>query len=128
MRSIGYVTVIGLGFLFGGAALAHKATEATAGPDAFLHDVMERGAKKSQAMQMTGDLDYDFVAAMKEHHQQAIEMANVVLQHGKDENAREFARKTLDMQKNDIAEFDQWLSKHSPKAGAGHDAMPGMQH
>lgn len=128
MRSIGYVTVIGAAFLLGGAALAHKPSAAMTGPDASLHELMERGAKKSQAMQMTGDLDYDFVAAMKEHHQQAIDMANVVLQHGKDEKAREFARKTVDMQKKDIAEFDQWLSKHAPKAGAGHDAMPGMQH
>lgn len=130
MRRFAYLTVLGLGVLAAGAAAAHKdqGSSQGSGADAALHQTMERGAQASQAMRMTGDLDYDFVMAMRDHHKQAIEMANLVLEHGKDDKAREFARKTVDTQRKDIADFEQWLSKHSPSPQHTGDHMQGMQH
>lgn len=77
-----------------------------------LHQAMAKSAQQMQSMQMMGDVDHDFVMSMQKHHQDALDMANIELKYGKDEQAKAFARKTIEMQKKDIAEFKQWLSKH----------------
>ena len=51
-----------------------------------------------------GDADKDFLAAMIPHHQGAVEMAEVVLQHGKNPKIRQLAQEIITMQKKEIAE------------------------
>jgi uncharacterized protein (DUF305 family) len=58
------------------------------------------------------DPDVAFVKGMIPHHQSAIDMAKVVLQHGKDAEARKWATDVIREQEREIAEMQAWLKKH----------------
>ncbi len=66
---------------------------------------------KSMDIKFTGDADKDFLAAMIPHHQGAVEMAEVVLQHGKNPKIRQFAQEIITLQKKEIAEMKQLLKE-----------------
>ena len=57
----------------------------------------------------TGDADVDFMRQMRGHHQGAIDMSEILLQHGKDDQTKRLARKIIDDQRKEIAEIDAWL-------------------
>ncbi len=65
---------------------------------------------------MTGDADRDFASMMIAHHQGAIDMARVELQHGKDPDLKAMAQKVIDDQSREIKELQDWLSRHPPQA------------
>ena len=67
---------------------------------------------KMQAMTMSGDPDHDFATLMRLHHQGAIDMAQMELDHGKNPTMRDRAKKIIAAQKAEIAEFEQWIDKH----------------
>lgn len=51
----------------------------------------------------SGDVDRDFVAMMIPHHQGAIEMAEAVLRHGRNETVRRLAQEIIVTQRDEIA-------------------------
>ena len=51
----------------------------------------------------TGDVDRDFVAMMVPHHQGAIDMAQAVLRHGRNEQLRRLAQEIIVTQQQEIA-------------------------
>ena len=63
-------------------------------------------------MEFTGNSDVDFVQGMVPHHQGAIDMAKVQLQHGKDPELRKMAQKIISDQEKEIAEMQAWLKKN----------------
>lgn len=73
---------------------------------------MESMHEKMMAMQMSGNVDYDFVTMMRIHHEAALHMAQVELDNGKDPTMLRVAKNIIAAQKKEIAEFDRWLSTH----------------
>ncbi|MFC7398754.1 DUF305 domain-containing protein [Chelatococcus sp. GCM10030263] len=60
----------------------------------------------------TGDADVDFVRQMMPHHRAAVDMAKVVLAHGKDPEIKKLAQEIIAAQEKEIAFMQSWLAKH----------------
>lgn len=85
-----------------------------------LEKYMRHSGAEMQRMKMTGDIDTDFVTAMRQHHQAGIHMAEMDLKGGNDPKARELAQRIIDEQQRDLKEIDAWLAEHGSKGtGAG---------
>lgn len=111
-----------LGACLSGAALAQTADPhaghsmampASAGKSASNAAFEQASAKmhKDMAVPLTGDADRDFLAGMIPHHQGAIDMAEVVLQHGKDPQVKKLAQDIIAAQKQEIAMMQAWLKE-----------------
>lgn len=67
---------------------------------------------------MTGNADQDFARMMVSHHQGAIDMARVELEHGTDPTLKTMAQKVIDDQTKEIQELQDWLKQHPAKQAA----------
>ena len=81
------------------------------GRSADMKQTMVTGMDSMQKMPMSGDTDKDFAMMMKMHHQQAVDMAQMELAHGKSPAMKAMAKQIIAAQKKEIAKFDQWLAK-----------------
>lgn len=66
---------------------------------------------KNMNVPLTGDADVDFVRGMIPHHQGAIDMAKIVLAHGKDPKVKKLARDIIKAQEREIAMMKTWLAQ-----------------
>ena len=73
-----------------------------------MHGPMMEGARDP-------DADVAFVKGMIPHHQGAIDMARIVLRHGKDAQIKKLANEVIRAQTREIAEMEAWLKKHAHK-------------
>lgn len=87
-------------------------------------------AKANEAMHkgmasIPADADVAFMQGMIAHHQGAIDMAKVVLEHGKDAKTRAMAEAIIKAQSAEIAEMRAWLKERSGAGSAevDHAAM-----
>ncbi|MDK1488678.1 DUF305 domain-containing protein [Sinorhizobium sp. 7-81] len=67
---------------------------------------------KDMDIVFTGKADVDFVRGMIAHHQGAIDMAKVELEHGKDDEIRKLAEDIIKAQEGEIKMMKEWLAKN----------------
>ncbi|MDO8342223.1 MAG: DUF305 domain-containing protein [Cellvibrio sp.] len=105
-----------------GLIVAALSTSLTANADTMSSEAsgktmsMDHMGMDHKHMKMTGDQDYDFAMMMRMHHIQGVKMAQKEIDKGKDPDMRAAAKKIVEAQKKEIAEFDKWLAAHPPKS------------
>lgn len=83
---------------------AAPSTEAFNAINARMHEDM--------GIEMTGNADLDFARGMIPHHQGAVDMARVVLEHGEDPEIRAFAEQVIAAQEAEIEFLRSWIAAH----------------
>ncbi|MCH4811085.1 CopM family metallochaperone [Vreelandella neptunia] len=66
---------------------------------------------EDMAMAFTGNPDVDFAQGMIPHHEGAIAMAEIVLEHGEDDEIRQLAEEIIAAQESEIAFLKAWLKR-----------------
>jgi uncharacterized protein (DUF305 family) len=106
---------IGLFLLSPALAQDHHAGHGTsaAGETASTAGYREANARMHEAMNIdyTGDADVDFLRGMIPHHQGAIDMARVVMEHGADPEIRRLAEEIIAAQEQEIASMQNLLAQ-----------------
>ncbi len=90
------------------AGAAHDGSPVTAGYRA-ANDRMHA----DMDIAFTGDADIDFARGMIPHHQGAIDMATVVLEHGTDAELRTLAAEIIASQTEEIAFLRSWIAQNA---------------
>lgn len=106
--------------------------EAPASPEyrAFVHEMdagMRQMMRDMHAAGYTGKADVDFLAMMIPHHAGAVEMARLVLLHGKDPLARQLAEEIIASQSAEIAAMRQRLAILRHDDDPDPDGFPALQ-
>ena len=73
---------------------------------------MNSSMDKMKAVKMNGDFDAEFATMMIEHHQGAIDMANIELKSGSDQTLKTIAQNIITSQTAEISKFKTILASH----------------
>ena len=79
--------------------------------------MMQSMMDNMKAIPSTGNPDNDFASLMKAHHIGAIEMAQMEVAEGTDPQIKQMAQKMIDHQQKEVADFNTFLSGHTPHGG-----------
>ena len=90
----------------------HGAMEGTS-PATQAYMDANRTMHEDMAIDYSGDPDVDFIRSMLPHHQGAVAMARIVLEHGKDPEVKTLAQDIIAAQEKEIAWMQAWLAKHA---------------
>jgi hypothetical protein len=97
----------------GAGSHAGHAAKGDAGPASAAFREANDRMHRDMDIVFTGNADADFVRGMIPHHQGAIDMAKVVLAHGKDASIRKLAEEIIKAQEGEIAMMNDWLKKNA---------------
>lgn len=95
-------------YLLDNTAFTSDMNEAASAAFPKIMDKMHEGTPMTE----TGDIDVDFVRSMIPHHQGAIDMAYVVLEHGDNPKVRRLAEDVIRAQTREINQMQDWLNAH----------------
>jgi len=79
---------------------------------------MEKNMQQMMAVPATGNADIDFANIMKVHHQGAVEMAQLLLDKGTDEELKNFSGLVIREQQKEIGQFEQFVKGHAAQPGS----------
>lgn len=88
---------------------------------------MDHGSMQSSPNAASQPYDLQFIDTMANHHQGAIEMAEMALKKSNNAELRTFAQKIIDDQKKEITQMKDWREKwYAGKPESVNMQMPGM--
>jgi uncharacterized protein (DUF305 family) len=91
-----------------------------------MHARMRAMAETMNRVPMTGDPDRDFLAMMIPHHQGAIDMARLVLVHGRDPLTRQLAEEIMASQQAEIGSMQGRLATLERLKGGETESFPAL--
>lgn len=98
--------ILGSAFIAPAMAQHHDMTKSkNNSPSQMMHMRMEKMNQNMAKMKMTGDTDRDFAMMMAEHHQGAIEMAQIEVKFGKSMELRSMAKMMIEAQMKERAKL-----------------------
>ena len=89
----------------GEQAARSPATEAYQAANLAMHAAMD--------IEFSDNADIDFARGMIGHHQGAIDMAQIVLEHGEDPELQQLAQEIIEAQEAEIAFLENWIAENA---------------
>lgn len=113
IAQVAAAVVLGTPLVLGGPLVAQGTSQSPGheGAVAGYHAAMEKMNRDMAAEAPSGNADRDFASMMAKHHQAAIDMARVELEHGRDPEMRRTAQEIVEKQQEEIIELRNWLSR-----------------
>ena len=90
----------------------HGTTTEGEGPATIAYREAKSRMHAAMDIPYTGNADADFILGMIPHHQGAVDMALIVLEHGTDPEVRKLAQGVIAAQEAEIAWMQEWLAKN----------------
>ncbi len=108
------IALLAAPLLWGAPALAQglsRSSQQGAGATEGYQAATEKMNRDLAAEAPSGNPDRDFASMMAKHHQAAIDMARVELEHGRNTAMRRIAQRIVDDRQRELDELRRWLSR-----------------